>query len=149
MSKKYNLACNIAKTLDIIGDRWTLLIIRDLLEGKNKFNEIKESLKGIAPNILSDRLQSLEKEGIIVSNLYSQHPPRFEYKLTKKGEDLRHVIHALGIWGNKYLSPTYFELVHKQCGHQVQVQYFCPNCNATVKDIHYVKAATSNSNLSS
>jgi DNA-binding HxlR family transcriptional regulator len=137
MSKGYNMPCNIAKTLDLIGDRWTLLIIRDLLTGRMKFNDLKLSLSGISPNILSERLQFLEQEGIVYSNLYSLHPPRYEYGLTDKGRALRHVVNALAIWGNRFLQPKYRILVHEDCGHEVRNAYYCPCCGGYVKNMIY------------
>ena len=87
MTKDYGLPCPVAKTLEIVGDRWTLLIVRDLLAmGPRKYAELAESLKGIAPNILADRLKTLEEHGIVEREFYSEHPPRAHYKLTKKGE---------------------------------------------------------------
>jgi DNA-binding HxlR family transcriptional regulator len=132
--KKYNLPCNIANTLDIIGDRWTLLIVRDLMQGITKFNELKASLVGIAPNILSDRLQILELEGIIVSKRYSDHPPRYEYELTQDGWKLKDVLFALAIWGNNHFKETYNRLVDKNCEHEVQIAYFCPQCETYTKN---------------
>lgn len=138
--KSYNLQCNIAKTLDIIGDRWTLLIIRDLLlKNKAKFNELKLSLIGIAPNILSDRLQILEREGIISSILYSKHPPRFEYQLTDKGRELKHILNAIAIWGNKHLEEKYYDVVDGECLHEVEIRYYCPVCDKTSQSIKYIK----------
>jgi DNA-binding HxlR family transcriptional regulator len=142
MGKKYNLACNIAGTLDLIGDRWTLLIIHELLKGNSKFNEIKLALEGIAPNILSERLQLLEQEGIVSSRLYSKHPPRFEYDLTEKGRELRHVLNALAVWGTRFLQPKYMELVHKECKHQVNIAYHCPHCDRTTTNVTYIPAET-------
>lgn len=135
MNKSYNLPCNIANTLDIIGDRWTLLIIRDLLLSRMKFNDLKGSLEGISPNILSDRLQALEKSGVVTSRLYSQHPPRYEYELTAKGYELKHVLAAIGIWGNRNLEPTYTRLVHSVCGSEVDLTYYCPHCALQTEDI--------------
>lgn len=140
MSKTYNLPCNIAGTLDLIGDRWTLLIIRELLRGNSKFNGIKQALGGISPNILSERLQFLEREGIVVSRLYSKHPPRFLYGLTEKGRELRHVLHALAVWGTRFLHPKYTELVHPACRHQVEIVYRCPQCDRTTTDVAYIPA---------
>jgi DNA-binding HxlR family transcriptional regulator len=134
MKKKYNLPCNIANTLDIVGDRWTLLIVRDLMQGVAKFNELKLSLTGIAPNVLSDRLQVLEHEELIKSVLYSKHPPRYEYELTEEGWDLKHIINALAIWGNKHSERKYYEVVDESCGHEVQVAYHCQICNQYTKD---------------
>jgi DNA-binding HxlR family transcriptional regulator len=128
MKKKYNLPCNIANTLDIIGDRWTLLIVRDLMQGITKFNELRSSLAGIAPNILSDRLQLLEKEGLIVSKRYSDHPPRYEYELTKEGWSLRDILFVLAIWGNNHFEKKYYRVVDEVCDHEVQVKFACPHC---------------------
>jgi DNA-binding HxlR family transcriptional regulator len=137
MKKSYNLPCNIAGTLDIIGDRWTLLIVRDLLNQSAKFNDLKQSLAGIAPNILSDRLQALEQEGIITSVLYSKHPPRYEYQLTERGRNLQHVINAIAIWGNKNLETKYYDIVDRECGHEVEVAYYCPKCEKKSESVEY------------
>jgi len=77
MTKEYGLPCPVARTLEIVGDRWTLLIVRDLLAmGTRKYAELAESLKGIAPNILADRLKTLEEHGLVEREFYSEHPPR-------------------------------------------------------------------------
>jgi DNA-binding HxlR family transcriptional regulator len=138
MKKTYNLACDIAQSLNILGDRWTLLIVRDLLLGKHTFNEIKASLEGISSNILSERLQSLESEGILFSDIYSTHPPRYQYKLTESGMALRFVLDAIGIWGGTYLSKTHTSIQHKECGTPVEIGYYCPECSTTVEDLSYV-----------
>jgi DNA-binding HxlR family transcriptional regulator len=98
----YQQRCPIARSLDIVGDRWTLLVIRDLGRGHGRFAELMEQLRGIAPNVLSDRLKLLEDEGLVASSLYSKHPPRAEYRLTKKGEALLPVLSAFTEWGNAY-----------------------------------------------
>ncbi|WP_139492220.1 winged helix-turn-helix transcriptional regulator [Brevibacillus dissolubilis] len=134
-SKSYNLSCNIAKTLDIIGDRWSILIIRDMLMGIHKFSELKHSLEGISSNVLSERLQYFEERGIVRSKQYSAHPPRLEYHLTEKGKQLSTVISAIAIWGNRHLDETYTELVHEACGHEVEMAYFCPHCQEHVTDV--------------
>jgi DNA-binding HxlR family transcriptional regulator len=131
--KTYNQQCNIATALDILGDRWTLLIVRDILFGKKTFSELKESLKGIPPNLLSDRLQHLEKCGIVQSNIYSHHPPRYEYTLTEKGMDLRVVLDALCSWGAKHTEPKYTELIHEKCGHELTLTLYCPHCEENVE----------------
>jgi DNA-binding HxlR family transcriptional regulator len=94
--------CPIARSLDIVGDRWTLLVIRDLGRGHSRFADLMTELLGISPNVLSDRLKLLEQEGIVTSSLYSEHPPRAEYHLTPKGEALLPVLRALMAWGNEY-----------------------------------------------
>src|SRR5438067_2094556 len=95
-----DMSCPIARTLEIVGEWWTLLIIRDALVGSRRFEEFRET--GIADNILSSRLDLLVREGILARQAYQQHPPRFEYVLTEKGHDLLPVIHSLGMWGLKW-----------------------------------------------
>jgi DNA-binding HxlR family transcriptional regulator len=103
MAKTYDLDCPVARTLDIVGERWTLLILRDLLRlGARKFSDFQQALPGLAPNTLSDRLKTLEERGIIESRLYERHPPRVEYLLTAKGTALGPVLKALYIWGERF-----------------------------------------------
>ena len=107
MSTPYNRSCPVARTLEIIGDRWTILIIRDLLlKGPRKFIDFELSLQGISPNTLSARLKNLEETGLIERRFYEQHPPRAEYLLTAKGRDLGPVLRALRDWGQKHTRPT-------------------------------------------
>ncbi len=94
--------CPVARTLDILGDRWTMLVLRDLVRGLSKFSDILESLEGISPNLLADRLKRLEQRGIVERVFYSDHPPRAEYCLTEKGNELGPVIKAMAEWGIKY-----------------------------------------------
>jgi DNA-binding HxlR family transcriptional regulator len=99
----YNLKCPVARTLDLIGDRWTILMLRDLLlEGPRKFQDFERSLAGISPNTLSGRLKTLERSGIVERRFYEQHPPRAEYRLTDKGRALGPVLKALLEWGQKH-----------------------------------------------
>jgi DNA-binding HxlR family transcriptional regulator len=97
--RKYEQACPIARTLDIIGDRWTLLILRDLFMGSTKFVEIRTSCSGIPPKVLSARLKMLIDEGLIQRSVYSEHPLRAEYLLTERGRSLLPVMLAIGRWG--------------------------------------------------
>jgi DNA-binding HxlR family transcriptional regulator len=102
--------CPIARTLDVIGERWTILILRDLVVGgPRKFQDFERSLARISPNTLSARLKRLEEAGIVERRFYEQHPPRAEYMLTKTGEELRPVLRALLEWGQrhtKYRAPA-------------------------------------------
>ena len=99
----YDMRCPIARTLDIIGERWTILILRDLVvSGPRKFQDFAHSLRGISPNTLSSRLKRLEDSGIVERRFYDQHPPRAEYVLTKEGEELRPVLRALRDWGQRH-----------------------------------------------
>ncbi|AEH48320.1 winged helix-turn-helix transcriptional regulator [Parageobacillus thermoglucosidasius] len=139
MKERYDLPCNIAQSLNIIGDRWTLLIIHEILLGHTTFNEIRKALKGISSNLLSDRLKYLEETGLITSTLYSEHPPRYKYMLTKSGKDLEIVFNALIIWGRKHLKKCYKKLVHESCQHEVEVSYYCPRCKTNVEDLAVVE----------
>jgi DNA-binding HxlR family transcriptional regulator len=95
--------CPIARTLDVVGDRWTILILRDLVvDGPRKFQDFERSLRGISPNTLSTRLKRLEEAGIIERRFYEQHPPRAEYLLTDKGSEFRPVLRALLEWGQRH-----------------------------------------------
>jgi len=95
--------CPVARTLDIIGERWTLLILRDLfLHGPRRFQDFQESLAGVAPNTLSARLQTLEANALIERRAYSERPPRLEYRLTDKGKSLGPVLRALRDWGERH-----------------------------------------------
>ena len=103
MARQYHIDCPVARTLDVIGERWTILILRDLfLHQSRRFQDFIESLTGIAPNTLSSRLKVLEAEGIVERKMYTEHPPRLEYLLTKKGEALGPVLKALKEWGTRY-----------------------------------------------
>ena len=127
MSRLYGQACPVACALDLLGDRWTLLIVRDLLTGRGRFQELLESLPGIAPNILSDRLKLLEEHGIVTRRFYSDHPPRAEYLLTEKGRELGVVIGALASWGARHAGSP-FTPVHAVCGQPAEVIYRCSDC---------------------
>src|SRR4026209_1400181 len=95
--------CSIARALEVVGERWTLLIIRDVLLGLRRFDQLQESL-GIARNVLTDRLNRLVDEGVLERVLYSERPERYEYQLTQKGLDLNIALTALRQWGAAYLS---------------------------------------------
>src|SRR5215510_9379094 len=103
MSSSYDLKCPVARTLDIIGERWTILILRDLfLEGPRKFQHFEQSLEGISGTTLSARLKKLEEHGILARRFYTDHPPRAEYVLTDKGRTLGPVLRTLLEWGTKH-----------------------------------------------
>jgi DNA-binding HxlR family transcriptional regulator len=107
LSVPYDMRCPIARTLDIVGERWTILILRDLVvDGPRKFQDFERSLIGISPNTLSARLKRLEDAGVVQRRFYAQHPPRAEYVLTEKGEELRPVLKALLDWGKRHTRYT-------------------------------------------
>ena len=104
MPKTYDISdCPVARTLDLIGERWTILLLRDLLrQGARRFQDFQTSLPGVAPNILSARLKSLEDSGLVQRQVYSERPPRLEYVLTEKGKSLGPVVKAMRDWGAKH-----------------------------------------------
>lgn len=124
-----DLNCSIAKPLSILGERWALLVIRDISLGRRRFDEIQGSL-GIATNVLSQRLATLTDEEILERRPYSEHPGRFEYRLTEKGRDLTPVLWALLRWGDKWTAGEAgppLELIHTDCG---EVFHMVPTCSA-------------------
>jgi DNA-binding HxlR family transcriptional regulator len=95
--------CPVARTLSVIGSSWTCLILRDLLlHGARRFQDLQDSLDGIAPATLSERLKTLEQNGVVERRFYSMSPPRAEYVLTAKGRDLGPIVGAMRDWGHKY-----------------------------------------------
>jgi DNA-binding HxlR family transcriptional regulator len=101
--------CPVANILDILGDKWTLLVVRDLLMGKSTYSEFQKSPEKIPTNILAERLKRLEKYGVIERAPYQEHPVRYAYSLTAKGLDLGPVLHSMVRWGNKHIPGTYPE----------------------------------------
>ncbi len=127
--------CSIARTLDVVGEWWTLLIVRDALRGATRFDEFRESL-GMARGVLSSRLHKLVEQGILTRRQYSEHPPRYEYTLTEKGRALAPVITALLTWGDTWVpgpdGPPVL-LVHEPCGHVMHPVQACPHCHAELQ----------------
>jgi DNA-binding HxlR family transcriptional regulator len=122
--------CSIARTLDVAGEWWTPLILRDVAYGVRRFGAIQEDL-GISANVLADRLDTLVGEGILVRSVYQQRPERHEYSLTEKGSDLIPALLALMQWGDRWSWPGGHGPVrvqHEQCGHDVHVEVRCPHC---------------------
>ena len=126
--------CSIAKTLDVVGEWWTLLILRDAFRGTRRFDDFHASL-GMARSVLTARLRKLTEEGILERRSYSDHPPRYEYRLTEKGRALFPVITALLTWGDTWApgpgGPPVV-LVHDTCGHVTRPVLTCPHCHSEV-----------------
>jgi DNA-binding HxlR family transcriptional regulator len=131
MPKRYGQSCPVAKALEVLGDRWTLLIVRDLLRGTRRFQDLQAGLPGIAPNILSDRLKLMEVHGLVTRAFYSDHPPRAQYTLTERGQGLGVVVGALADWGTRHVYKR-ARLVHAACGKQVRLGYHCADCGTRV-----------------
>jgi DNA-binding HxlR family transcriptional regulator len=123
-----DVACSIARSLDVVGERWTPLILRDLFAGMSRFEDIRRDL-AIAPNVLAARLDSLERHGVVERRQYQTAPVRYEYVLTAKGLELYPVIAALMAWGDKWVSDAPPVLaVHDECGRKTQAKTVCAHC---------------------
>jgi DNA-binding HxlR family transcriptional regulator len=118
--------CSIARALEVVGERWTLLIIRDAFLGLRRFDQFQESL-GIARNVLTDRLARLVQEGILERVRYSERPERYEYRLTAKGRDLAITLAGLRQWGDKYLSEKPPRITRRKSDKRKVVAGFVPN----------------------
>ncbi len=132
-----HLNCSVAQTLDVVGEWWTLLVVRTIMLGQGRFEVIQSEL-GIARNILSDRLSTLVEHGVVERRQYHDHPVRYEYKLTPKGRDLFPVIAALMAWGDKWASPDGVPLVLKHsCGEVADPKVVCSACGEalTLRDV--------------
>ena len=126
--------CSIAGTLEVIGDRWTILILRDAFRGVRRFDELQKDL-GIARNVLADRLGKLVDHGVMERRLYQTRPERYEYRLTPKGVDLSPALVALMRWGDRHLcgqTGPPLELVHDECGDALDQRFVCWTCDTTV-----------------
>jgi DNA-binding HxlR family transcriptional regulator len=130
LNRRYDQVCSIAGTLELLGERWTLLVIRDVFTGKRRFDQIQENL-GVARNVLSARLAWLVEEGILEQRRYSERPPRHEYFLTEKGLDLWPVMISLLHWGDRHLEwpdgPPVV-VVHRECGGRLDDRRICERC---------------------
>jgi DNA-binding HxlR family transcriptional regulator len=119
--------------LERVGDRWSLLLVEALLAGPRRFNDLGEAVAGIAPNILTDRLRRLEREGVIVARPYSERPPRMEYELTSAGHDLAGALRLLADWGSRR-SEDSDPLRHELCGTPLEARWYCPTCTVVIDD---------------
>lgn len=95
-------ACPVATTVNLIGNKWKLLIMRNLLQRPWRFNELQKSLDGISQKVLTDSLRTMEKDGIIIRTVYAEVPPRVEYSLSEIGESMRPILNAMQLWGENY-----------------------------------------------
>ena len=134
MKNQYDIENNIAQVLNLIGDRWSLLILFKIYKGNNTYNSIQKSLGKIPTNLLAERLKSLEVDDLIKAEKYEDHPPRYRYSLTESGSDLKDVFRSLSIWGQKHLYESYSNYVHSDCGHEIEICYYCPECNEVISE---------------
>jgi DNA-binding HxlR family transcriptional regulator len=130
--------CSVAKALELVGERWTVLILREVFLGRRRFDEMADTLK-IARNVLTARLQRLVEDGVLVKVAYQERPERFEYRLTEKGLDLWPVVVTLMHFGDRYYAPAGppIVLTHRDCGGTVDAHRICSSCGArlTARDV--------------
>jgi len=128
------VTCSVARTLSVVGDRWTLLILRDAFLRTRRFEDFR-ARSGMTRHRLADRLQKLVANGVLDRVQYQEHPPRYEYRLTAKGLDLYPVIVGLAGWGDRWMAGKAgrpIELIHRGCGHTIAPQLTCPACGDAV-----------------
>jgi DNA-binding HxlR family transcriptional regulator len=124
-----DLTCSVARSLSVVGDRWTLLVLRDAFLGARRFEQF--GAVGLTRHRLADRLKRLVAAGVLDRVRYQDRPPRYEYRLTDKGRDLWPVVVSLTRWGDRWMAGDAgppVELVHRDCGHTVMPQLACPHC---------------------
>jgi len=128
-----DINCSIARTLEVVGDRWTLLVVRNALVGMTRFDEFQRSL-AIAPNVLTDRLTRLTDADVLERRQYTDRPPRFEYLPTDKGRELWPLLAAMVAWGDRHYAPAGAPrlLLHDACGSTLASELTCTACQATV-----------------
>ena len=136
-----DMHCSVAQCLEVAGEWWSMLLIRDAFLGVTRFDQFQERL-GISRNILNQRLTRLVDEGVMHRVQYSEHPPRYEYRLTTKGRDLWPVLTAMRQWGDKYAAPDGppLEVIHKACGRVSHAIVTCSVCGErlTARDVRAV-----------
>lgn len=128
-SRQLTDECTVARALEIIGDRWSVLVLRDAFYGIRRFGDFVADL-GIARNVLTDRLGRLVDAGVLEKRLYEEHPPRHEYRLTEKGHELLPVLLALWRWGDRWCAGDEppVVLTHRTCGEPTHAEVVCSAC---------------------
>ncbi len=132
----------LADALATVGDRWTLLVVAALLGGPRRFGELQEEVRGIAPNVLTQRLRSLERNALVVARLYSERPPRFVYELSSAGQELAGALRMIAGWGARHAGQGATPK-HALCGTPMEARWWCPTCERPVadeegEDLHFV-----------
>jgi DNA-binding HxlR family transcriptional regulator len=123
----------LADALATVGDRWTLLVIAALLDGPRRFGELQEEVRGIAPNVLTQRLRHLERGALVVARLYSERPPRFVYELSAIGHELAGALRLLAGWGARNAEGAEAPR-HSVCGTPMEARWWCPTCERPASD---------------
>jgi len=124
-----DMHCSVAQCLEVVGEWWSMLILRDAFLGVSRFDQFQERL-GISRNVLNQRLANLVDAGVLVKVRYSDHPPRYDYRLTERGRDLWPVLTAMRQWGDKYAAPDGppLRVVHTSCGAVSEAVLTCSGC---------------------
>jgi DNA-binding HxlR family transcriptional regulator len=123
----------LADALAAVGDRWTLLLIAALLDGPRRFGELQDEVRGIAPNVLIQRLRQLERNALVVTRPYSERPPRFVYELSSAGQELAGALRLLAGWGARHADGAAAPR-HAVCGTAMEARWWCPTCQRPVAD---------------
>src|SRR3954453_12786496 len=128
-----DMHCSVAQCLEVVGEWWTLLIVRDAFLGVRRFDDFQARL-GISRNILTQRLITLVEAGVFDKVPYSEHPPRFDYRLTAKGRDLWPVLTTMRQWGDKHAAPEGppLQLIHENCGEVSEAELVCSGCGEPI-----------------
>jgi len=116
-----------------VGDRWSLLVIDALLDGPRRFGELETAIPGLATNVLSARLRSLERQGLVVAIPYSERPPRLEYQVTEAGRELAGALRLLTRWGARDVDGDDTGPHHDACGTALEARWYCPTCGRTTE----------------
>jgi DNA-binding HxlR family transcriptional regulator len=124
----------LAEALEVIGDRWSLVVVASLLEGPLRFGELQERLPAISPNILSQRLRALQASGLVLATPYSRRPPRFAYELTSAGAELAGALRMLSDWGARLAGATAEPPRHEACETPLELRWYCPTCEEPLAD---------------
>ncbi len=130
-----DVRCSVARSLSVVGDRWTLLVLREAFLGTRRFDDLQAGT-GMARHLLAERLRTLTEHGVLERRRYSERPERFEYLLTEKGRDLYPVIAALVAWGDRWMADEHgppLEMVHEPCGHAITPALACPACSEWIE----------------
>jgi DNA-binding HxlR family transcriptional regulator len=126
------LGDGLAESLGVLGDRWSMAVVASLLDGPLRFGALQERMPAISPNVLSQRLRTLESRGVLVASPYSQRPTRYAYELTSTGRELAGALRLLDDWGLRRLGAAVDPPRHAACGTELEVRWYCPSCQHPV-----------------
>jgi DNA-binding HxlR family transcriptional regulator len=121
------------RALAAVGDRWTLLVVAALLDGPRRFGDLREAVGGIATNVLTQRLRSLQEEGLVAAEPYSARPARYSYELSQAGRELAGALRLLADWAGRH-RPDVEPLRHSVCGTPLEAAWYCPTCDVVERD---------------